>query len=81
MTAPMVFGICMTFHWLLVHRLKPRSLRKGVGLTFLAVGVAAIFHVLGLGGTDSTVVFALVFTGLELLFGADLSSTEEDCYR
>lgn len=81
MTAPMLFGICMTFHWLLVHRLKPCSLRKWVGLTFLGVGVAVIFRLLGVGDTHSTVAFALTFTGLELLFGRDLSSTEEDCSR
>jgi hypothetical protein len=79
MTAPMLFGTCMTFHWLIVHKLKPRALRKWVGLTFFGFGVATFFPPFGLSATHSLVALALTFTGFDLLFGRDHSRPEEDC--
>lgn len=78
MTAPMIFGICMTFHSLLVHKLRPRSLRRGLGLTFLVLGVMAIVRVSVLKDIDFIVVLTLTFSGLDLLFGRDPFTEQAD---
>jgi hypothetical protein len=77
MTAPMLFGTYMTFHWLLIYRLKPRGLRKWLGFAFMCFGATAFFRRGGYG-VHSVVIFGLIFTGLDLLFGRDLSRKEED---
>jgi hypothetical protein len=78
MTAPMLFGTYMTFHWLLLYRLKPRAVRKWLGLAFMCIGATSFFRPGGYGDNHSMVVFGLIFTGFDLLFGRDLSTNDED---
>lgn len=77
MTDPMLFGICMTIQYLLVFKLRPRVLRKSVGLALSGVGVAAFFRAPIFADAPLILVLTVVTTGLGLLFGRGYSEIEE----
>ena len=77
MTDPMLFGVCMTIQYLLVFKLRPRVLRKSVGLALSGVGVAAFFRAPIFDDAPFIMVLTLMTSGIGLLFGRDHSEREE----
>ncbi|RAU49381.1 hypothetical protein DBY65_001700 [Pseudomonas sp. RIT412] len=73
----MLFGVCMTVHWLLVFKLKPCMVRKCVGLVFICIGAFALFKLSDYSEAQFTVLVALTSSGLALLFGRDRSRKAE----
>lgn len=71
MTSPMLFGLCMTIHYILVFKLRPMFLRRWTGLILTGIGVAAYCRVFDIGDARLIAVLASVSSGLTLLFGRD----------
>jgi hypothetical protein len=78
MTIPMVLGLGMTAYYLLTHLIKPKLLRKWLGVVLTLSGVLGLLKLSGLSGQALFALLITVRTGTTLILERAPSSKQKE---